>query len=78
VHGGTRHRLRNALACHRIAQSGRSEHFPTGEKQRLGLVRALLLHSRVLLLDEPTSALDETSAASVEDIVAEVCPVARV
>ena len=27
----------------------------TGEKQRLGLVRALMLHSRVLLLDEPTS-----------------------
>src|SRR6516164_4114844 len=28
----------------------------TGEKQRLGLVRALMLRSRVLLLDEPTSA----------------------
>jgi putative ABC transport system ATP-binding protein len=37
----------------------------------LGLVRALVLRSRVLLLDEPTSALDSTSAAAVESLIAE-------
>lgn len=36
-----------------------------GEKQRISLIRLLLMDGEVFLLDEPTSALDSNSAAGV-------------
>ena len=43
----------------------------TGERQRLGLVRALMLPSCILLLDEPTSALDPETTSAVEALIGE-------
>jgi ABC-type iron transport system FetAB ATPase subunit len=50
---------------------GAVSRLSTGERQRLALIRALLIASPVLLLDEPTSALDGDGAARVEAILTE-------
>jgi putative ABC transport system ATP-binding protein len=43
----------------------------TGERQRLALVRALVLDPPVMLLDEPTGPLDPDSVRRVEAVLAE-------
>jgi ABC-type multidrug transport system ATPase subunit len=45
----------------------------SGERQRLSLLRLLILHPRVLLLDEPTANLDADNAALVEALLRRYC-----
>ncbi len=51
--------------------AGEVARLSTGERQRLAIVRALVLESPVLLLDEPTGPLDPQSTLRVEEVLTE-------
>jgi UDP-glucose/iron transport system ATP-binding protein len=62
-------RLLGALALESALLDRPISQLSTGERQRLGLVRAVADEPPVLLLDEPTSALDTQAAALVEELI---------
>ena len=59
-----------------LAAGGRN--LSGGQRQRLGIARAALRMSPILLLDEPTSALDEESRRWVDQAIAQLTATATV
>jgi tungstate transport system ATP-binding protein len=41
----------------------------SGETQRLGIARAIVLEPEILFLDEPTASVDQENTAAIEDII---------
>ena len=61
--------LADALGLAPVLRNQEVRLCSTGEKQRLSLLRTLVLDSPVLLLDEPTGPLDPESVGRVEALL---------
>jgi putative ABC transport system ATP-binding protein len=55
------------VGADRIGQEART--LSVGQKQRVSLIRAMLLDPMVVCLDEPTSALDPDASARVQQLI---------
>lgn len=66
---GARHLLGDFGLPEKLMEAAPDD-ISSGERQRLALIRALILRPRFLLLDEPTSALDPATTLKVEQALA--------
>ena len=59
-----------------VGLEGVEEKYPSelsgGMKKRVGLARAVILNSKILLCDEPTSGLDPLRSRDISDLIREV------
>ena len=70
-------RVRAMVMLKRLGLQARAKHLPhqlsTGERQRVGIARALLNDPKVILADEPTGNLDSDRTAMILDLLTEAC-----
>lgn len=60
------------VGLEKLSWSKPADQLSGGEKQRLALVRTLLVRPKVLLLDEVTASLDINSQHAVEELLTEI------